>query len=276
MRSLIQFFIRYGTVLVFIFLEVFCFSLIIQFNTEQRNIYLTSSNKLIGTLYEKYDGLIRYWNLSEVSDSLARENARLKSRLNVEVRRKAANTDTITDTDTAYAYRFIPARVLNNSINLRNNTLTINKGKAQGVQPGMGVIDKRGIVGVVRKSSENFSVVLSLLHAQSRFSAAVRGSNYFGTLHWETSDPNLITLHAIPKHAEIQIGDTIETSGYSSIFPRGELIGTIRSIDRNPGSNFYEISVRLTNDLSNLEYVYVVDYLFRKERKELKAGPGDE
>ena len=69
------------------------------------------------------------------------------------------------DSNNNFIYK--STKIINNSINKRNNYLTINKGTAQGVRDGMGVITQKGVVGIVQSSSKNYSIVISLLHSKT-------------------------------------------------------------------------------------------------------------
>jgi rod shape-determining protein MreC len=172
-------------------------------------------------------------------------------------------------------FRIVEARVINNSIISRNNTLTINRGKSHGITPGMGVIGSNGIVGIIKSASKNFSVVLSLLHSDTRISASIRRNNFFGSLIWTGNNPKIMHLEAIPKHADLVLGDTVQTSGYSHIFPEGIIIGHIHDVSLESGNNFYTIEVALNNDLSNVHYVYVVEMRKLKEIRQLEMGSNE-
>jgi len=167
-------------------------------------------------------------------------------------------------------YHFIPARISNKSINMRNNRITLNKGRNGGISPGMGVISTKGIIGVVDKCNNHFSSVMPVFNTQMQVSAKIKTKNYFGDLTWEPYDERFLLLKHIPKHAIVSIGDTVITSGYSTIFPPDIFIGIISEISLPPGSNYYEMNVKLNNVVSNLEYVYVVGNKLKKEQKEIE------
>ena len=139
----------------------------------------------------------------------------------------AVDTGVVKDTAYEQQYEYIPALVINNSVNLQNNYLTVNRGLRHGVQPNAGVITSDGIVGITIKSSKRYSTVLSLLHRDTKISAMIKRNGYHGSLVWKTMNSRNMTLDAIPKHADVQMNDTIITSGYSSIFPEGLMIGVV-------------------------------------------------
>ena len=224
----------------------------------------------MGTIYEYGDGISKYWNLSDYADSLARANANLYADLDYSKFSHAIWRDSIKDEDIQQHYTYIEAKIINNSTNRHNNSLTLNRGRKHELTPGMGVIGNKGIIGIVKNVSENFSRVMSILHRESKISVAIKRNNYFGSLIWEGSNPKFINLDAVPKHADLMIGDTIQTSSYSSIFPEGIMVGKIDTFWLEPGSNFYKINVELINDLNNVKFGYVVNNLLKGEKEALE------
>ena len=270
MQNLIQFFIRFAAFFLFILLEVLCFTLIVRHNDAQRDIFLNSSSLISAKVNTVYDNLIEYSRLRDLADSLANENARLKSELYNN--KTYLELQRIEQYDTLYhqKYETITGQVINNSVTSRNNALTIDRGTNDGIHKGMGVIGEKGIVGVVRRAAPAFSNVLSILHSASRLSVSLRRSNYFGTLTWRGFNPTKMALEAVPKHADIRVGDTIETSGFSHIFTKGIMVGMVDTFWIEGGSNFYSIDVSLVNDLSNVNQVYVISNLMKMELDSLE------
>ena len=271
MQNLIYLFIRYGGLILFLVLEGLCFYLVVQYNQKQKEIYVSSANTWVGTVYQRYDKFARYWNLSAVNDSLAKENALLRAQFRNAQFEATVRKDTITLQKDSFVQQYVyqQASVINNSINLANNFITIDRGSNSGIRYGMGVIGSTGVVGVVRSVSPNFAMVMSILHKQTRISASVASTSYFGSMVWKGSDPRYLNLDAVPKHAIVHVGDTVQTSGYSNIFPKGLPIGLIETINESTGSGFLDINVKLFNDMSNIKYVYVIENLFDAEQKTL-------
>ncbi len=276
MRNLILIFIKYGGFILFLLLESLSMYLVVQYNKNQNQIYFSSANTITGFLYSQIDEVTKFWNLSAVADSISRENAQLYAQLDNSQLIQTPWQDTVIKREFQEMYTYMPAIVRNNSISSHNNYLTIELGSKNNIQPGMGVISKSGVVGVVNKCSKHFASVISILNKESRISASVKRNGYHGFLVWRSSDPTRTTLIDIPKHANLVKGDTIQTSGYSSIFPKGIMIGVIEDFHIEPGSNFYTIDVLNSNDLSNVKYVYVVNNLLREELKELEEEGRDE
>ena len=262
MNNLILFVIRYSAFLLFLLLEIIALFLIVNYNKEQRSIFINSSSIFSGKLYSMADKAYEYNNLRGVADSLARENAKLKADIFNLQRTFDYLPDDQQPLDSCLLqpYRIIPARVVSNSINQRNNHFTIDRGSQDGIRQGMGVISPHGIAGIIEHVGEKYSTAISVLHSAARVSAAIRRNGFFGSLVWKEIDPAHMILEAIPRQADIQIGDTIVTSGYSFIYPKGIFIGTVQRFWTEGGSNYYTIEVRLQEDIARLDRVYVVDY----------------
>ena len=275
MRNLLQIFLRYGGFFLFVFLELLCLYLIIQYNQSQRAIYTSSVNAFTGFVDESVEDVLVHFTLSDIVDSLARENANYQELIFNEGLNLPAKIDSIRNG--RQKYNIIQARVLKNTIKNHHNYILLDKGAADGVKEHSAVIDGDGIVGIVRQVRANYSIVMSMLHRQTRVSASLKNNNINGSLQWrEGWSHELLDLDNIPKHIDVNIGDTVITSGFSHMFPEGIMIGSVVSHEIPEGSNFYDIQIRLNNDLSNLDYTYVVVNLDRDELLELERSMVDE
>lgn len=276
MYSIFNFVLRYSGIILFVVLESVCMYIAVQYNKKQQDVYNSSANIISGGLYQQYDRLARYWRLQSISDSLATDNAQLYAQLANAKYSNYIRRDSLKSRDSlnqiVQQYTYIAAAVVNNSISNYNNYLTIDKGSLHGIKTGMGVITPQGVIGIVKNVTEHYAQVMSVLHQQSKVSASIKKSKYFGTLAWRGRDPLHINLDAIPKHATIAIGDTVQTSGYSNIFPEGVPIGKIEKFDVDGSGNFFTIQVILFEDVARLRYVYIVDHLMHKELEILEQS----
>lgn len=268
MKNILLIFIKYGTHLLFIALQIICFTLIINRNKIHGDIYENTKSIFFEKFNDNVDQLSDYLKLDEQNDSLVRENAKL---MDIIINQNSTTIiDTLNDTLLLQQYSFIPAEICNKTIHLRNNYFTLCAGSMDGAKPMMGVISADGIVGVTTRVSNHYSMVIPLLHSQSRISASIRGLDFFGNLVWKQSNPRVMTLEAVPKHAPISIGDMVVTSGYSSIFPKNLPIGAISSFEIAKGSSNYVIDVEIFNDLNNLSYAYLVNNKLKEEKLKLE------
>jgi len=271
MKNVVLFVWRYYLFFLFLILETFAIYLIAQNSHYHNAEFINSANRVSAAVYKTYDDAMAYLNLKKVNQKLSEENAELRSRSEVAFFKYSKDTVAIKDTVYRQQYSFIAARVINNSTNKRNNYLTLNRGKLQGVEPDMAVIANNSVVGIVKDVSENYASVLSLLHKSSRISAKLKKSQYFGSLIWNGEDPKFANVLDIPSHVQLHVGDTVITSAYSAIFPEGVLIGTIEKFELKPGENFYFISVRLSTNFHNLSYVQVVRNMMKEEQQSLEG-----
>jgi len=211
-----------------------------------------------------------YIHLRENNESLARENALLKAKLPGAFYENQLITTVISDSSRSQTYSYINARAINNSVNKRNNYLTLDKGSKHGIKSEMGVISSSGVVGIVKDVSEHYCTVMSLLHKNIRLSARFKNNNYFGSVTWNGADFTIAQLSEIPKHVKFNIGDTLVTTRYSSIFPDGIIIGTVHYSQDAPGGSFQNIDLKLSTEFSNLSHVYIVENVLKKEKKMLE------
>ncbi|HWZ03373.1 MAG TPA: rod shape-determining protein MreC [Mucilaginibacter sp.] len=271
MRNLWIFISKYNAFFLFLIFEVTALIIYVKNNSFQRAEFINSANSVTGGLYAKADEFYGYLSLKEVNDSLARENADLRNTL-----KSSFYVDTITKhkvADTVYKqqYDYIVARVINNSVNRNNNYLTINKGSKQGIVKGMGVICNKGIVGKVVFVSDHFSLVQSLLHKDSQFSAMLADNKEIGDIEWsDDMNPHKGILKDVSNNARPKVGEWVVTSGYS-LFPVGVPIGKISSLHTKGGGYSLNMEVALSVDFSKLEYVDVVVNKFSKEQEALEA-----
>jgi len=276
MRNLFRFIIKFHFFILFIIIESFSLFLFIQNNTYQKASFINSSNQITGYIYSAYHSMAEYLLLKTANNDLARENAYLRNVIKRSIKTDKEYWNVVRDSVKNRHYHYTPAKVINNSVNRQNNYITLNKGANQGIEPEMGVVSPNGVVGIVRNVSGNFSSVISLLNNSLSISAKIKKNGYYGSLVWDGRDNTIVSLKEIPYHVRISAGDTVVTSGYSAIFPEGLPIGVINDYELKKGANFYYISVRLLNDFRHLSYVYVIENLFKEERKELERTAGND
>ena len=263
---------RYNDVFLFILFFGWALFLVVTQNNFQRTSTLNSSNSVIGQLYAEVSQVTNYLKLANANRELLEENARLRQRVDMLRLQDTSTVQTIVDTLGEAQYSYIYARVINNSIRQKNNYITISKGSLDGIQKGMGVIGPNGIVGIVLNVSTHFATLQSLLHSDSRISAALTESNAFGSLIWgDNYDSRQAVLRDIPNHVEVRKGEKVVTSGYS-LFPPGVQVGEVIETTAGSGESFLDIAVALSMDFHNLQYVYVVLDHYQLERAQLELN----
>lgn len=265
MGNLLKLLIRYSFFILFVLLEIFCVFLIIQNNNYQRSSSLNIFYETSGLLQHQYASITEYLNLKKINEELAKENALLKMS-SIESKSKLFGENIlINDTIYKQKYVYITCKVINNSVNKAANYITLDKGALNGIEPEMGVVGPNGIIGIVKHVSPNFSTVVSVLHTNFRASAKVKHTSFFGSLYWNGNNYRTGIVEDIPSHIKIKNGDTIVTTGYSTVFPENINIGTISSFELPPDKNFYEIQISFLQDYKNINNVYVVKNLMKEE-----------
>ncbi len=270
MRNIFLLIYRFHFLIFFLLLEVFCMFLLVQNNNYQHAGFMNSSNGFVGRIYSVTGSLKDYINLKATNKSLIEENAWLHRMMSDTSMMNKTERLNVKDSVYRQQYDYIAAHVINNSTNRRSNYLTLNKGRADGVKPDMGVISSTGAVGKVKYVSEHFCVVMSLLHKDMKVSSRIKKNKYFGSLVWEGGSAKKALLNDIAVHVPIAKGDTVVTSSYSPIFPEGVNLGTISHFELKPGQNFYNISLNLTTEFGNLTYVYIINNLMKEEQLKLE------
>lgn len=299
MNNLFRLAYKYRTFLLFLILEVISFTFIVSFNPYHNSSYLYSSNQISGSLASTFSSVTGYFQLNRENEALAKHNAFLLEQL---ASQKVVKTeysslkdvhqelledvviDTLPDStnrpfyhyvfDTLQLeqYVFIPAKTVKNDIRYQENYLTINKGKSQGIVPGMGVINGDGVVGMVVNTSDNYALVKSVLHISHFISAKLEKNGLQASLSWNGKNIAQAELDYVPKHIAVSVGDRVVTSGYNTIFPEGSLIGTVKEEKLDKHQNFHDIEVKLAVDFEAVDYVYVVDFKDRNEILKLQTA----
>lgn len=265
MRNLATFIWKNNYFFLFGILQLFSLWLIVDNSIFQRSAIITSTNAVSGSFLSVYNGIDQYFYLKYNNIELAKENALLLS--------ESKNSFLITDkteftsNDSLYRHQFTyyDAKIISNSIKKQNNYLILDKGSKMGIQKEMAVVSPAGIVGIVKDVSPNFCSVISLLHQDTRVNAKIKRTGFIGTVLWDGMDYRYAKLIDIPYHLNVRYGDTVVTSGYSTIFPEGIMIGTVTIVKPNKNDNFYNISVKLATDFNRIDQVYIIKNHFKSE-----------
>ncbi len=270
MRNLILLIQQYYSFFIFLFLEIICLSIVFSNYSYQQTSYINSARNISGNLYTQKNKLSTFFSLQSVNDSLQKENARLMHALGLRLPSNPlkdtsySTKRTIDSVTSTIQYRYIPARVLNNSIDQKTNYITLNVGSLQGVKKNMGVISGNGIVGKVSHVSPNYCTVLSLLSEHFVVSALVADGTV-GKITWDGLDPSLVLLTGIPQSVKLKKLDSVFTSGYSAFFPEHILIGRAAQV-----MNGTSYKIWLSTNFRNLHYVYVIEDNTNVERSILE------
>ena len=273
MRNFFYFLLRHATFIYFLFLEVICGVLIVEYNDYQKSAFMSSSNAVCGAIYSIEDGVSQYFHLGSANEQLAAENAELRNRIAMLERQMTRMSDTIMEKslpDTTQKYRYMNAHVINSSTNKSRNYLTLDKGQSSGIERDMFVMNGAGIVGLVAAVSEHYTTVLPIINTNMRLSVKLDGTNYRGQLVWNSVSARYATAVDIPEHAVVEVGDSIVTSGSSDFFPEGIMVGTVDEVAMDKNGGFYKLTVKLAVDFNSIYDVEIVENRELREQKELE------
>ena len=284
MQQIIDFIIRKKDVVVYLILLLFSLLLIINSNYFHKSKILLFSNSITNYTFDKFSFFNEYFELKKINSSLIDENLFLKSRLE-----KMSNNNNI-DSLKNVIFKYKNAKVISNNLSSFKNHLIINKGINDGLKNEMGIINSTGIVGIINRTSKNYSSVMSILNIETKINAKVKRTSHFGTVEWDGLSNNYLLLNDIPETADIKVGDSIITGGMSLIFPEGINVGVVSEVinknkhndslsrlNTNNGKyldiefreNYLNIEVKLHTNMNNLNNVYVIESLNREEFKNI-------
>ena len=249
--------------LVFLLLETASLVMLFRFNMYHHSVWNTQANAVAGRVLAWENELHSYLRLKELNRQLVQENLILMHN-----NRMMSEELTALKHDTTYVERLmadcmvdlhcIPACIISNSVRMKDNLMTLDKGSADGVREEMGVVSGTGVVGIIYQTSPHYSLVLPVLNSHSSISCRLRGTDFFGSLTWKGGNPLDAYLDGIPLHARFHVGDIVETSGYSSVFPPGIFVGKVSEVYSSQDGTSYDLKVRLSVDLANLRDVIII------------------
>lgn len=252
------------------------FYMLFSYNRYHHAAYSAIANEITGNINKKYNNIEYYFQLKRTNDSLVKANEELYNKLKEDFEiadtasRIVVDLISIDSLKKGRKYLYMRAKVIRNSVNQPNNYIELHRGSLQDVSPDMGVIDIRNaVIGTVVDVSNNYSVVMSLLHEQSNLSARLKKGGETGTVVYDVRTPGILYLKDISKSAKITAGDTIVTSGFSDKFPAGILVGYVKNIIIDKSSSTYTARVNPAANFENLQFSYIIDNLQKNEPKQL-------
>lgn len=269
MQNLLNFIIKHNHWFLFLILEGIGIMLIVQFNNYQSAKFFTSANKVAGSMFSTMADVNSYFGLKEENNKLMEQNKVLYEEIAGLQAELSHYRDSVAveSLKPAHGFYYNTATIINNSTNSINNYITLDKGSNEGIKEGMGVFGTDGIVGIVYTTSQNFSIVVPLLNSKSNVSCRVKGTNNFSPLQWKGGDTRHSYMVDLPRHSKVETGDTVVTSGFSSIFPGDMPVGKIVKIEDTADGMFYKAKVELFTDFSTISRVFLVG---NEEKQELE------
>lgn len=272
MQRLFQLLYRYRAFILFLFLEYLAFVLIKNRTIYQQTKIVKAGIEISGRIKSSTSNITEYINLKSHNRDLQKENAKLRELLAQKANVRSQNIRADRPPSVLQQYYYVAAEVINNSTNRFNNYITLNKGAIHGLKPNMAVIGSKGIVGKIESVSSNYSTVVSVLHTGYYVSSKISPSGIQSTLKWNAESSDKSNLLYVPRHLNINIGDTVKTSGFNAVFPPEVEIGIISDVNLFDDATFYDLEVRLFTNFNTIKNVYVIGNRLREEKLELEAN----
>lgn len=285
MYKLIEFIRRIYVVLLFIAIEAIALSHYAHSSYYTQAKILSRAHTIAGGVQSSIFGVKHYFTLRGENDVLSQRVAKLEQELayyrnkDIDEQTDSLSLEGIDPTmaESLSQYRYTTARIISNSISRSRNFITLNRGLMHGVMEDMAVISPSGMmIGYVVGCSERYSVVLPMLNIDFRTSGKIAGDEHFGSIYWSGKSPYRVEMTDLSKHADIEIGDEVVTTGLSHFFPEGIKIGYVESYAINDTQTSYHVTVRLAADMTKLNNVILIENVDYGEIANLENNPQHE
>lgn len=271
MRNLLAFLKRFQIFLVFALLQVVALSVYVRYSEFARVQIFSSASKINGELLSIRNSVTKYVNLEKTNLTLEKENAALREKLKSSNYKIQRNTIFIEDTVFQNQYKFIAARVVNNTFDKRNNYMTIDIGSNHGIKKGMGVLSSKGIVGIIHIVGTQFSVVKTILSKNINIDVSLAKNGAFGLLKWDGINPKVCQVTGISNDIQVKKFEKVVARGGSGIFPYGIPVGVVTKRKSIEGKPLWDLQVFLAEDFRTIQHVYVVENKLLKKQKDVES-----
>ncbi|MCC8088343.1 MAG: rod shape-determining protein MreC [Rikenellaceae bacterium] len=260
---------RIGYVFLFIVIEVLAFRYYSDSSGYSQARMLSISNSLTGGVYSAFADVRQYFYLGSENKKLTEEVANLRGEL-AKYEEYGRFFPELKLPDSLAVYEYGTAKVVNNSINRAENFMILNKGINHGIRPNSAVVSDGAVAGYVMESNNKFSIAMSILNTKFKTSGKIKGdNNSSGSVFWDAKKYDEVVFSEVPKYADIKIGDTVVTTEFSSRFPEGINIGTVKSFELINGT-YYEARVELLARMGALNNMVLIYYTDMDDKQELE------
>ncbi|NLG18874.1 MAG: rod shape-determining protein MreC [Fibrobacter sp.] len=154
-----------------------------------------------------------------------------------------------------FTYSLIPVRVIARDPSAESKGIVVNAGRRDGVQMWMPLVGEKGIVGKVIQVMNGVSMVQLIKDPSNRTSIMSRRSRTVSILETENGNNFFFRCRS---HEDVQVGDTIVTSGLGGIYPKGLDVGQVKRITDSLNPLFKRVWVELSVDFDHLEELFVM------------------
>ncbi len=214
----------------------------------------------LATTWDLAAGAVHGW---EENRTLAAQNAALQSQLTSmrELWAENIRLRELLGMRTEYpAYRLLGARVIGRDYGGWTNTILIDRGTNDGLAVYMPVILPQGLAGFVSEVMPQSARVQLLIDPRTAVSGVVQRptSRVVSIVSGNGNDPTHLEMVNIVKEGDITVGDTIVTSGYGGIYPKGLAVGTVSAVEPDPSGVVKRAVITPAASFDRLEEVFVL------------------
>ena len=263
MQSIINSIVKNRNLIIYLFLSFVTFNYLYNNSSVHYSGFGKVGTFISGSTSSISSYINSYFNLIQENNKLIEENLELKK-----YESQFIDKSDTRDVSENKIDKTISAKVILNSINKNKNIIVINKGELNGINKEMGVISSKGVVGIIKNITDNYSSIVSLLNTDLKINAVLKNTSTIGSISWNGLDPRIVQLNDIPLSSSIKLGDTIITGGMSFYFPKGIPIGKIENYNNTSLEGYYSIDVSIFSDFSSLSNIYILQ---RTDNDEIKS-----
>ena len=263
MQSIINSIVKNRNLIIYLFLSFVTFNYLYNNSSVHYSGFGKVGTFISGSTSSIYSYINSYFNLRQENNKLIEENLELKKNESQFIDKYDTRDNSENKID-----KTISAKVILNSVNKSKNIIVINKGELNGITKEMGVISSKGVVGIIKNITDNYSSVVSLLNTDLKINAILKNTSTIGSISWNGLDPRIVQLNDIPLSSSIKLGDTIITGGMSFYFPKGIPIGRIENYNNTSLEGYYSIDVSIFSDFSSISNLYILQ---RTDNDEIKS-----
>lgn len=272
MRRLIQFLIKFRDFLIFLILQFLFLSIFFNTRNYHKAKMSNTSSAMVGWLMEKKRNITKHFDLEEQNITLLNEVAALRSQVPTSFYALQGDAYVVNNKLVKQQYSYLSAMAINSTSNKRDNYLTLNKGKVQGIEEGMGVITDKGAVGIVLNVSDHYSLVKTALSENIRLGVKSSKNNEYWFMNWEGFNNTITRIDNVKRDIDVVVGDSVVTRGGMGKFPEGVLVGIVDEIISEDGSPQVSLRVKLSVNYSSIYHVYIVKNTLLEEQKKLEQN----
>ncbi|GJL77720.1 MAG: rod shape-determining protein MreC [Nitrospinaceae bacterium] len=217
--------------------------------------FFTQTVSSISNVFDHYFFVV---NTSQENEMLREQIDRLSHEKNslIEKIKEQERVASLIQNEEPEERRLVIAKVIGKDATQWSNVVFINKGTDDGIQENLAVVTNAGVIGHIIQSSGGTSKVLLITDSRSAVDSLFQDSRFTGVI--VGTGENVAQMKYVPMNAEVQVGDSVLSSGLGGTFPKGLKIGIVSQVVKKKQGLFQDIKVTPSADFSRMEEVMVL------------------